>query len=573
LGRPLALATFALQAGAWPDDPAAMLQVNFAIHLAAVGACFMLATGLARLRLPGTSAAPGWIGLGVAALWGLSPFLATTHLMILQRMTGLAGFLVLTGLAAFVWAHLLRDSHPRLSRAGLILGLGVGTTLAAFTKENGALLPLLALVILWLWIPKARRLTNRVDRALIVLLAVLPSALLLGYLASLLPGTLEYGYGPARYFTPVERLLSQLTIVLDYLHRLLLPTADHVSPYMDRLPAAKGWLDPPVTLVAAGCWAALIALAILLRRSAPYLLFGLSFYLAGQVFESGFINLELYFAHRNYVPSFGVYFALVFAVASAPIPYRRLAVFGLSVYTILFGLVLYQVTTTWNQLQLAGETWVANNPYSERGAQFLSSVYIAQGDYPAAQRVIEAAAQRNPLVPLLQIQRTMICVGQEAQFPELLREVLERLPLALYEPEATSELTRVARGDPSMGCAKRDFAALAAMADALLTNPPYAAEPITKSNLFLTKAFASAAANQGEEAIAFAMESYRLNRTPDSAFFTASIIAKTGQTERARQFLDEVRQSAPKDPRQRAAWLQRLDAFSTAELKDTAPAP
>ena len=68
LGRPLALATFVLQAGAWPDHPAALLQVNFGIHLLATGGCFALAVGLARLRLPDHATASLWLGLGVACL-------------------------------------------------------------------------------------------------------------------------------------------------------------------------------------------------------------------------------------------------------------------------------------------------------------------------------------------------------------------------------------------------------------------------------------------------------------------------------------------------------------------------
>ncbi|MBV5309711.1 lipopolysaccharide assembly protein LapB [Chromatium okenii] len=566
LGRPLALATFAMQSAAWPDHPAAMLRVNFAIHLAAVGACFTLTVGLARLRLPTPRRAPLWIGLGVATLWGLSPFLATTHLMVIQRMSSLAGLLVLAGLAAFVWAHLFGAARPMLARVYLVVGLGVATALAAFTKENGALLPLLALVILWLWIPRERRFSNPVNRTLIVLLAVLPSTLLLVYLASLVPGLMEHGYGPARYFTPTERLLSQPAIVLDYLHNLMLPRAASVSPYMDRLPVPQGWLEPPITLIATVVWALLLGLAVWLRRIAPYLLFGLAFFLVGHVLESGIIGLELYFAHRNYVPAFGLYFALLFAAASVPIVYRRLAIISLAVYVFMFGVVLFQVTSSWNDAQWSGESWLRHNPYSERSAQFLATNYIEQGNFIAARQVFDFAAQKNPDVPLIQIQRTMICLNQEDQFPALLSEVSGRLRTAIYEHMATVELVRFARGNPSELCPKRNHAALAAMADALLDNPAYANSAPSKSALLLTKGFVSAKLNVPDEAVPFAMQAYRLNNDLDTAFFTASIIANAGQSERARRFLEEVRLTAPNNPLTRNAWLKRLDEFIATEL-------
>ncbi len=533
-----------------------------------MAACFFLALGLARVRLPDSGNTPIWIAVGVAALWGLSPFLATTHMMVIQRMTGLAGLFTLSGLAAFVWAHQIGTNRPRLASISLLAGLGVATALAALSKENGALLPMFALVILWLWIPRERRLVRPVDRILIALLAVVPSVLVLAYLASRLPGIIENGYGPLRYFTPSERLLSQPAIVLDYLHNLLLPRANQVSPFMDRLPVPGGWLDPPMTLIAALVWAVLLALAIRLRRSAPYLLFGLAFFLVGHLLESGFLGLELYFAHRNYVPAFGLYFGLVFAVASVPIAYRRLAVAGLTAYALLFGVVLFQVTSAWSQSRLSGATWLAHNPYSERAAQFLAEQYLLEQDPVGARVIFDSAARQNPQVPLIQIQRTGICLGQEDQFPELLNEVLERLSKAFYEPTATFELVRVARGNPSSLCPERDHAALAAMADALLSNPPYANVASTKASLLLTKAFASVAAGDTDQAVAFAREAYRLNNDLDTAFYTAAVIARAGQHDHARSFLDEVRNAAPSDPRQRAAWLKRIDEFGETELEE-----
>ena len=163
--------------------------------------------------------------------------------MVIQRMTSLAGLFVLSGLATFVWAHLIANARPRLATAFLLAGLGLATLFATLSKENGALLPLLALTILWTWIPKERRLTASRDRALLVLFAAAPTVLLVIYLGNQFLGIFDHGYGPLRYFTPAQRLLSQPAILLDYVQNLLFPRAINASPYMDWIPAPKGILD------------------------------------------------------------------------------------------------------------------------------------------------------------------------------------------------------------------------------------------------------------------------------------------------------------------------------------------
>ena len=562
LGRPVALASFAVQASAWPEDTATFLRVNFAIHLLATLAVFLSAVGLARLRLPASRYAPVWVGLGVAALWGLSPLLATTHLMIIQRMSSLTGLFVFAGLAAFVWAHVL-DSRRTVWRWGLLAGgLGLATALAAYSKENGALLPLLALVILWLWIPREQRLHGVIDRGLIVGLAVIPSLLLLAYLAQRLPGIIEHGYGARRYFTPGERLMTQPTILLDYLRNLFLPRAPAVSPFMDQIPTAQGWLNPPLTLIAAVFWPMLLAVAVLLRRQAPYLLFGLMFFLVGHVLESSFIGLELYFAHRNYIPAFGLYFALVFAVTAVPRHFMRLAVVGLIAYTLLFATVLFSVTSAWNHKHVNAQIWLNENPHSLRGAQFLSTQYIRQNDFFAARRVLDQATVYHPQHPLLQIQRTGNCIGQEEEFPQLLEEVTQILRTTpIYQPQAAQELSNFAQKRPEHICPQRDHAALGVMAQALLDNPLYVRAAAPRSLLYATLAFAYAEMDDIAQALDYFERAFRTEPNLELAFYAASLMANAGQYPRAYAFLQEVQDSAPDNYLRRIAWLQRLDGF------------
>lgn len=558
LGRPLALATFALQSAAWPNDPAAMLRANIAIHLAAVVLCFFLAAGLIRLRPPNSGNNVVWIALGAAALWGLSPFLATTHLMIIQRMTSLAGVFTLGGLAALTWAHLVAERHGGLSKV-LLIAVGLSTVVATLAKENGALLPSLALVIQRLWIPKERRINTITGRYLIALFVYVPSALVVLYLASLLPGILENGYGPRRYFTPSERLLSQLAILLDYVRNLFFPQAFATTPFMDRIPAAKGWLNPPITLLSTVFWVAVITISVYYRRLIPVLLFGLTFFLVGHILESSFIGLELYFAHRSYVPAFGLYFALAYFVALTPVRFSRAIAFGFVGYVFMFGVVLYQVTSAWSETHISAVRWVERNPYSERATQVLANQHIQRNDFTGARNAFDALARFSPDLPLIQIQRTQFCEGQEDGFPELLDNVTQQLRTASFQQYAAVELFKAALGEPSRRCAPRSHEALARMARALLENPPYARSSLTAPYLFGTKAITLANEGQAPEAIELFLKIFRDYEDINAVTYGAILMANSGRYARAYSFLDQARAAAPNNPFKAIAWHRHID--------------
>ena len=89
-----------------------------------------------------------WIAVSTAALWLLSPLLASTSLIIIQRMASLCATFVLAGLLFYLiglsWEVSGRVKRGRWLQAG---GIGLGTLLAVLAKENGILLSLYALIL------------------------------------------------------------------------------------------------------------------------------------------------------------------------------------------------------------------------------------------------------------------------------------------------------------------------------------------------------------------------------------------------------------------------------------------
>ncbi|HEU0197844.1 MAG TPA: hypothetical protein VFQ88_11610 [Nevskiaceae bacterium] len=311
LGRPIALASFLLDAHNWPASPAPFLRTSLWLHLANIVllAGFLLALGRAAGL---TKQHTRWAALLGAALWGLHPLLVSTTLYIVQREAMLPATFILIGL--WVWLAGRRRWLAGRVKSGAALewlGLAGGTLLASLSKADGALLCFYALLIEWLvLVPHDARSTPRGHRITMLLLAVLPALAIAGYLVST---ALHFMGAPppfGRDWTVGQRLLTEPRVVLDYLKLLWLPRPFTPGLFNDQIRASTSLLQPVTTLPALLGIFGLIAGAFALHRRAPLWALALLFYFAGQLIESTSIPIELYFEHRNYVPSLLMFWPL-----------------------------------------------------------------------------------------------------------------------------------------------------------------------------------------------------------------------------------------------------------------------
>ena len=163
----------------------------------------------------------------------------------------------------------------------------------------------------------------------------------------------------------------------------------------------------------------------------------------------------------------------------------------------------------------------------------------------SARNVLDAAVKLHPRLALIQIQRTGNCIGRESEFPQLLKEVTDALRTASFQPIAALELAKFAHENPAELCQKRDYAALEAMADALLENRPYADMNISRAHLLLAKAFAHAETNDIPGAIELFVASFRAHPNLEVVFYGASLMANAGEYDRVYAFLREAQEQAP----------------------------
>ena len=146
VGRPLALATFLPQAAMWDDSAAPFIQVNILIHLVNGLLAWLFFLQLVRARKHDDRDG-SLIAIGAMALWLFLPLLASSSLMIVQRMATLAATFILLGLNGYLYARAHARSGSGVAITGMTASIVIGTALAVLAKENGAVLPSLVLVI------------------------------------------------------------------------------------------------------------------------------------------------------------------------------------------------------------------------------------------------------------------------------------------------------------------------------------------------------------------------------------------------------------------------------------------
>lgn len=391
LGRPLAMLSFLVHVEDWPGAIENILLFNVLLHLVNGTLVALLAHQLLSLRgLPGS--VPSWIAVGAAALWMLMPLQVSSSLIAVQRMATLSAFFVLAGLLIHLRGIAIEDRRPALGATLQALGLVGFTLLAMFTKENGILLPVFALVI------QATLLADRTSPGRLRLLRTVAGggtlAIILAYLAY--SAFRSGGVFGGREFNLLERIQTQPLILLEYLREAFAPRPYGLHPFHDGYPKVSSLAEQPDALFAAILWPTLTVLAIRFRRRHPVAAFAVLWFLAAHLLESSVIGLELYFEHRNYLALFGPCFALAWAVGRTPLPYRRLAIAGFAAYLATLAAILFHVTSLWGDKLDAAETWFVHAYKSPRAAEHLALLYLEQGRLDEAYQIMRIQVDDCP---------------------------------------------------------------------------------------------------------------------------------------------------------------------------------
>lgn len=398
-GRPVAMASFLIDGRDWPAEPEPFKHTNILIHLAIGVVLFGLLHRLTRALEANTHTAL-LVALLATALWLLHPLWVSTTLYVVQRMAQLATLFALAGLWLYVRTRL---AHPPEARVRTILSMGIAIGgfgfLATFSKENGALLPLLALVLEGtILAAHARRQNLQPTRAFIwwrrTILGV-PLVLLAAYLFSR-TGALFSNDPGTRSFTALERLLTQGRILWEYAGHLALPRPVTGGVFQDHILVSTGLFTPWATALAWATWLIIAILAIIWRVRFPALAAAVLFFLAAHMLESSFIQLELYFEHRNHLAAA----LLGLPLALAWMRWKRPDALTRTLVPLLILAALALVTTLradlWGSPFQQALAWAEVREDSPRAQHYLAGFWNDTGHHEEAERLVERAIELDP---------------------------------------------------------------------------------------------------------------------------------------------------------------------------------
>jgi len=571
LGRPLSLATFAVQAEYWPYHPRAFKAVNLGLHLATGAAlCWLLLVALRPTRPE--LAAP--LALAVAAAWLVHPLQLSTVGYVVQRMTILAALPVLLGLVAYCRGRTAIAARPAAA-GGYLLALGGligGGAVGVLAKESAALIVPLAAVLehtllAGLAAPLAWR---RLRAALLHAPLAVAAVALLAYSA---------GWGDAgfvgRDFTLLERTLSQPRALVAYAALALWPDARPLGIFHDDFAVSRGLLEPWTTLPALLMVAIAVGLAWRARHRHPLLAFGIAWFLANHLLESTVLPLELYFEHRNYLALAGPLTALVaggaLLVARAGAA-RRIALAA----ALLLGAALAArgaiEAQRWGRPLAQAERWAMQHPSSLRAQSYLANLRKVRGDAAGAAAVYLANQARFADGASFAFDWLELgCSEGDAPLPDAaLLRARAAAPRFSYGPSAALDrmVRRFEQGQP---CPRVSLESLVELNAALAANPAYARDawlyPLLAARL---------ARLSGDQAAAIAAmdQAFALRQEPEYALIAARWRTEAGDLEGATASLARARAALDGNPLRTAALAQRLAQVEAAiAARRTTPAP
>jgi tetratricopeptide (TPR) repeat protein len=266
--------------------------------------------------------------------------------------------------------------------------------LALLSKENGALLPVLAWVTEVTVVAAGCANKTSLKRSWYWIFLILPSLAIFTYL-------IKHGFNgdffaviPTRDFSIYERLLTQARILFDYLQHWFIPELFTSGIFHDQFTKSTGLFAPGITIVALLGHTVLIVTAIIKRKHWPLASFSILFFYAAHLIESTTIVLELYFEHRNYLPAAFLFLPFCYTLGEK-LPSLASKVSLSTIICVLAGFTYY-TASIWSNYPSMALAWAQKAPNSARAQQQASMVLYNEGLYVEALETLESATFRIP---------------------------------------------------------------------------------------------------------------------------------------------------------------------------------
>lgn len=403
IGRPLSFLSFYINDNTWPTSPENFRYTNIAIHAINTLLVFWLSLKIIIISNYKQSLTNVlFTAFAVALLWGLHPIQVNTVAYIVQRMTLLSGMFTLSGLILYTYGReQLLSNNDRIGLRLMSFSILIFLPLAFLSKETGVLLPLFVFVLEFTLFNSLAGHKSAMHWS--IYFVAVPTVLALIGIIVTLKGNFLQAYD-ALTFDPAQRLLSQSRILWDYMRNILMPMARTSSLFHDNYHISTSLFQPITTLYSVLAWITIFVTAFLIRYRWPIISFAVFWFLAGHLLESTVIGLEIYFEHRNYIPSFAILFACVVSLQYVLKNKPKTLMLLMIAYAGLLMFVTYMNTSKWNSQFELETSWYQDNPTSIRTSKGIINILVTVGQYDKAREIVVAQQERwpkNAEMPLL----------------------------------------------------------------------------------------------------------------------------------------------------------------------------
>jgi len=524
-GRPISLFTFSLQASSWPQNPFHFKLINFGIHIVNGYLVYSILLVILKQHKSFSNKKSSTLALVGALIWLLHPIQVSTVLYTVQRMTELSALFVLTGMYIYLRGR-TKLANDNSSYIGIILitaAVVIGAYVGILAKENAILLCLYIAVIEGTIFSNS---TYKYRKAWSFIFLYTPLLFLFGYLIYK-----SYPYiltdFPIRNFSAYERLLTQSRVIVDYIVLIIAPTPNKFGLFHTDYDISSSFFSLPV-ITSVIIITFLLGLALKVRKSHPIFSLGVLLFFSAHVLESTFVNLEMYFEHRNYFAIMGIIISLLYAYGKLVenIHFKKLSLYtinvGASIWILIIVFITHNEIKLWSNPITQAETWYKFNPESDRARGHYNNLLTTFGLYKQAYgnyRDIFKSDINDPGAILLWTE--LRCKDKSIPYPphDL---ALEKLSNANYSNAVIGTLDEIIRNKEDGKCQNIDSKVILEYVDALFQSRHYQ-NPKQLRLLYILKSNLISLDGKTAEAIELLKSADGIKSSPDTIISIASL--------------------------------------------------
>jgi tetratricopeptide (TPR) repeat protein len=392
--RPVAYISFALNYYLHGYNVVGFRLLNIIIHvISGILLYFFIQATFRTPALQSDDTHAKWISFFAAAIWLVHPLQTQSVSYIVQRMNSLAAMFYI--LSFLLYVHFRMNPQKR-SKGWLLSGCILAGILALGSKQNAASLPFFIILYEWYFF---RNLNLKWLKGHIPGLAgflLLLAIIALIYLGADPLDKILAAY-EIRNFTPIQRILTELRVVIFYISLFLWPHPSRLNLDHD-FALSYSLTDPITTLFSMLAIAVLMALAVITAKNQRLISFCILWFLGNLVIESSIFALEIVFEHRLYLPTMMCSLIIVLLVYrwAKPKWLKTVIVCALAIVGCAW---TYERNQVWRDRITIWEDCVKKSPQKARPYNNLGAALADEGHYDEALAHYHKALEINPYYP------------------------------------------------------------------------------------------------------------------------------------------------------------------------------